>query len=266
MDSSAISKTQFPNYENPPVIEVVFGIQFKTLNQLTTPHIGLFWEKLDKKTYPNFREMPELPHVVEEENPSSGSSQPIIEQYFVPPLPRLFFITTDQSHLIQLQRDKFINNWRKISSGTEYPRFKTLFPQFQDTLNRFSRFVKEINAGDIIPDQYELTYVNHISRESGWQALRNIETVFPDFLCKETSFLPEPEHVSWRKIYRLPDKQGRLYVSAHDIPGKYVLNLTARGFGTNINSWFEIAHEWIVKGFADLTGKEIQKNMWKQTS
>jgi hypothetical protein len=178
----------------------------------------------------------------------------------------LFFITTDQSHLIQFQRDKFINNWRKISLGTEYPRFKTLFPQFQKTFGMFSCFIKEVHAGEIVPDQYELTYVNHISKEKMWQSLRNIEIVFPDFLCRETSFLPEPEHVSWRKIYRLPDKQGRLYASMQDIQGKYVLNLTARGFGANINNWFEMAHEWIVKGFADLTGKEIQKNVWKQIS
>lgn len=33
-----------PDFENPPVVEVVCGIQFEYLSQLITPHFGLLWE------------------------------------------------------------------------------------------------------------------------------------------------------------------------------------------------------------------------------
>jgi len=47
------------------------------------------------------------------------------------------------------------------------------------------------------------------------------------------------------------------------------LELTAKGLGeekTNeaIRSWFDLAHEWIVRGFTELTEEEVQKTIWKR--
>jgi hypothetical protein len=43
--------------------------------------------------------------------------------------------------------------------------------------------------------------------------------------------------------------------------------LTARGIGSDVSSegmrgWFDLAHEWIVLGFADCTGKDMQRTVW----
>jgi hypothetical protein len=44
-----------------------------------------------------------------------------------------------------------------------------------------------------------------------------------------------------------------------------VLNLTARGFAEcGLKDWFDMAHERIVRTFADLTGPSIQKTIWKR--
>ena len=44
--------------------------------------------------------------------------------------------------------------------------------------------------------------------------------------------------------------------------------LTARGIGENksleaMPNWFDFAHESIVRGFADLTGYQVQRDVWK---
>ena len=42
-----------------------------------------------------------------------------------------------------------------------------------------------------------------------------------------------------------------------------LLDLTVRGIGKEgMEAWFDLAREWIVCGFADLTGDEIQKTIW----
>ena len=108
--------SSLPDYNNPPINEVVFGIQFKQLDLLNTPHIGFFWEKLSREDYLEYKEMPILPHIVE----SFGSSikqSPQISIFDRPPLPRLFFISKVKNHLIQLQQDRFLTLLIKNKRG-----------------------------------------------------------------------------------------------------------------------------------------------------
>ncbi|MCJ7569054.1 MAG: hypothetical protein MUO58_16155, partial [Anaerolineales bacterium] len=126
--------------------------------------------------------------------------------------------------------------------------------------------------GELQPDQYELTYVNHIEQGDGWTNEQDIEEVFPWFKCSlNDQSSAALEAVAWHRIYRLPDKAGRLHVSmqqAITIDTKtpvLVLNLTARGFAEcGEKDWFDMAHEWIVRAFADLTGPSIQEAIWKK--
>ena len=262
-----------PDYDNPPVNEVVFGIQFNKLNSIKAPDTGILWEKLGRKEYPECKEMPPLPHLIERFDTPSVQQQTItVEEFSHPPLPRLFFINETQKHLIQVQQDRLLLNWRKRKSGDRYPRYVELYPKFIKSWKLFNSFIDELKLGAVKPDQYELTYVNHIPRGEGWINLSDIEKVFPEFQCRVGDrFLPEPESTSWRKIYRLPSDSGRLYVSLRLAVSReskdriMILDLTARGFkANNMNAWFDIAHEWIVRGFADLTSESIQNSIWKK--
>ncbi len=269
MQSSA---PPLPEYDNPPVIEVVFGVQYKELEELKIPHVGIFWEKIGKDEYPECQEMPTLAHVVESYDLTSTPPQQTIETREFPPLPRLFFVNKEKNHLIQLQRDRFLQNWRKLRQDVTYPRYKELFPRFLSSWRLFSEVVSELGIRELRTNQYELTYVNHIAQGDGWDNLSDIGKVFPEFQCKpDNRFLPEPENVRWRRIYRFPEEKGRLHVSlrhAISIETKkplLVLNLTARGFAKgDLACWFDMAHEWIVRGFADLTGPDIQKTVWRR--
>jgi hypothetical protein len=44
-----------PDFTNPPVTEVVLGVQFNSIERFLAPHVGLFWQRL----------VPEFPDVEE---------------------------------------------------------------------------------------------------------------------------------------------------------------------------------------------------------
>jgi len=261
------------NYGNPPVVEVVFGIQFNELSELTAPLRGILWEKIGRGKYPKYEERPPLARVVERfDGPPFKQREPELEAIAGLPSPRSFFINSTGNHLIQVQQDRFLQNWRKQKPENQYPRYVELFPEFTNAWNCFAEFVTDEKVGNLEPNQYELTYLNHIPREAGWKNLTDIEKVFPDFICRANDpFLPEPENIGWRRVYRLPNEKGRLHVTLNQAFSTetndlvLVLNITARGFDKNgMNSWFDMAHEWIVRSFDDLTSEEMQNTIWKK--
>jgi hypothetical protein len=138
----------------------------------------------------------------------------------------------------------------------------------------FLASINENELGPVVPDQYEMTYVNHIWQGQGWDTLDELSKVFPDLSWRVSSgrFLPQPEGISLKGSFPLPDAKGRLHFSvatgtAPDARRLLVLELTARGFPGALGEqamldWFDLAHEWIVRGFADLAGKTIQDKVW----
>jgi hypothetical protein len=144
-------------------------------------------------------------------------------------------------------------------------------------LSKFQSFLYENGLGVIEPLQYEMTYVNHISQGDGWIKMDEIGNVFPDFCFRlnERRFLPEPEGINWRTTFVLPNKVGRLHVTIRNgilrdknIP-VLMIELTVRGIGNDKSMegmwpWFDLAREWIVRGFADLGSDQVQKDVWRR--
>lgn len=264
------SSHSLPEYKKPPVDEVVCGILFEPLKQFLVPHFGLLWEKF-KLEYPRCRHVDPLMPVVE----SATGPRPdeVISEV---PLPRIWFIH-DDGRIIQVQRDRFLHNWRKLKPTDEYPRYRTVFKIFQTHFSTFQQFLSEYQLGEIIPKQYEMTYVNNIPQGEGWETIEATENVFPDFSWRSTKdrFLPNPAAINWQTSFTLPNNAGRLHMniqSAVRIADKrrlFRLEITARGIGDDtslgsMHAWFELAHEWIVRGFADYTSMPIQKNVWER--
>lgn len=260
-----------PEYEKPPVEEVVCGVLFEPLRGLQLPHFGLLWEKF-RKEYPRFQEVAPLAAVVErfEEISSMVIETPEL------PLPRLWFLHND-GRIIQVQRDRFLHNWRKLQPTDEYPRYNLVFQMFQDYFSTFLRFLNEFQLGPLVPRQYEMTYVNIIPQGEGWETADDLNKIFPDFCWKSGKgrFLPNPIGINWRMSFPLPEQEGRLHMdvqSARRVPDKHRIlrfEITARGIGVDtepeaMQGWFDLAHEWIVRGFADYTGIQIQKNLWRR--
>ncbi len=263
----------FPEYDNPPVIEVVCGALFRPISKFLTPHVGLLWEKY-RDEYPECSEVAPLGPIIErfEEPP-----QMTLEIANVPPLPRVWFVHREGNGLIQVQRDRFLHNWKKAKPEESYPRYHTVKKRYNDSFLKFQNFLEENDLGAIEPLQYEMTYINHIPQGEGWKTFGDIAALFPDFSfdAKKTRFLPKPNALNWRTTFVLPENAARMHVVIRNVKMReggqliILLELTVRGIGQDKStegmlSWFDLAREWIVCGFADITAEKVQREIWKR--
>jgi uncharacterized protein (TIGR04255 family) len=263
----------FPDYANPPVIEVVCGVGFASLPDFKAVHLGLLWERF-RKEFPRVEEQAPLAMPLEQFGVLRGAPSEL-QFVEVPPLPRVWFLDEKGNGIVQVQRDALLHNWRKLDEADRYPRFKVVFAEFMDYFGRFSDFVRANELGALTPAQYDLTYVNHIFPGDHWHHGDPLNSVFPDFQWRqEKRFLPVGyEAAQWKTAMRLPDESGRLHVSIQtgfkrpDNAPLIVLEMKARGMSKSpsvdaMTKWFDVAHEWIVRGFADITDKKLQGTLW----
>jgi len=255
------NRGQLPSYETPPVIEVVYGVAFNELDGLKAPHTGIFWS-LIRDSYPKVQH--------------AAPAGPFPRDFDVKnlPLPRIWFISQDENFLVQLQADRFLFNWRTRSLGDEYPRFDIVQSGFHSNFAIFSDFVESNGLGELTLRSYELTYVNHIPRSGRYERFQKIGSLFPDLRWRTPTkrYLPAPSHLTWSVGFEFGDA-GRLTAELKpairrlDDQALYVLELKATGQAhtqdpTHVAAWFAQAHEWIVRGFADLTSETAQTRLW----
>ena len=258
---------KLPDYESPPVGEVVCGLFFERLPGFKSAHLGLLWTKFIND-YPTVEDAAVL---------APPGKEPTTEYVVVPPSPRVWFLHKDGNELIQVQPDWFLYNWRRRTEGDAYPHYRHVIQRFKTSLAVFKDFLAEHSLGAISPQQCMLTYINHIPQGEGWHSLEDISGIFVDLsqLPREKRFLPTPSNISWQREFVLPEDKGRLIVKLNvgkrrtDDKPVLVFELNALGLGHNkseesVWEWFNTAHEWIVEGFADLTSQEIQRQLWRR--
>ncbi len=262
-----------PDYEKPPVIEVVSGIQFNSIKNLTGPYLGLLWEKF-KADYPRSKEVAPLVPAIEVFDEIPSREMAVFPDFLG--LSRTWFETNDGNRLIQVQKDRFLHNWKKERDTDEYPHYDYVVSNFKLCLEKFEAFLQENKLESIQPVQYELTYINHIPQGEGWNTFGDLGKVFPDFSWRSAErFLPAPEGINWQTTFVMPEKSGRLHESLRSAKRRsdsqpiLLLELTVRGIGSDKSrsamwSWFDVAHEWIVRGFTDITGEELQRGLWRR--
>jgi uncharacterized protein (TIGR04255 family) len=258
------SEDPLPSYKCPPVDEVVCGFRFEPFRELKVSHIGLLWEKFRN-------EYPKSQHAVPI---ATDNSLPVDEATGIP-LPRIWFISKADNELIQFQSDRFYYNWRH--RGDDYPRYPSVIKNFKKAKGHLDAFVKELQLGTIKPLEYELTYINHIPRGDGWEKIDDLPKVIGDFTWQKEKhrFLPNPTNIAWQVRFELPENKGWLNAKLSQATRKVdsvpslILELSANGFGEEktekaMQDWFDLAHEWIVRGFTELTAREIQERIWKR--
>lgn len=262
-----------PDYEAPPVIEVVLGVQFDPLANFLTAHYGLF-SSLVKQEYPILEDRAPLSEIFE--GPQGIQSKPGIELFNMPPLRRVFLIHIDGNYLIQVQPTRFHHNWRKLREEDEYPHFNSAKERFLKHWGTFQRFVGDNKLGEIRLNQYEVTYINHVVELEGAfpAAIEEYAPLFSWSSAHSTGFLPSPGGLTTELRFPLPKQRGVLHVTfkhgkrAIDKKDVLILDLTARGTakpdGSDMEEWFALAHEWIVRGFTDLTSAAAHKR-WRRT-
>ncbi len=260
-----------PEYDRPPVVEVVCGVLFRNLRQVLAPHTGDLWQRF-RAQFPKCIEQPLIAPAVETFDEPMRATLQLSD---LPPIPRLWFLTEREDRLVQFQRDRFLFNWKRVDPVDEYPHFREVFASFQQHFGVLAEFLRQSTLGEVEPQQFELTYVNHIDPAVVAGDVDGLGGLFPDLAWRadQPRFLRPPEDSTWRISFVLPNRAGRLHATVRTLVDAETarplirFELTARGIGAEktvaaMPTWFEMAHGWIVGGFADLTHLRVQQTAW----
>ena len=263
-----------PDFLNPPVVETLLSVQFVPIPNLSIPHFGLYWSHI-RSEFPSFQVQPPLSNVTEDFGPDSTSPS-IGLQVLTEPVVRCWFLDQAGNRIIQIQNDRFIYNWRKVTGEEQYPRYESVRDKFEIEWVRFCEFLKRERFNSPEVNQCEVTYVNHLEYEKGWKTYGELNRVIASWSGRRSgSFLPEPEKVSINVRYALPEKLGRLHVTAVPVFRRMKaeellqLNVTARGAPASsktedICKWLDMGRKWVVEGFTDFTTSAMHK-IWRRT-
>jgi len=274
-DRRAAMSRNLPDFDDPPVVETALGVEFVPLEKWSIPQFGLFWEQI-RTEYPRFEIQPPVGSQIERFSAENRPSPPTVTVTAVGvPDVRCWFLERSGSRLLQVQRDRFIHNWRKPPGKAEdYPHYENIRPIFEREWNRFCEFLHRESLGEPDVVQCEVTYVNHLERGKGWSSFGDIANVLTCWTDSEAQFLPKPEGMALNVRYAMPDNQGRLHVSLHpafrpqDAKEILQLSLTARGrpVSSRINdivAWLDLGREWVVRGFTDFTSRGMHR-VWQR--
>lgn len=265
-----------PEFRRPPVVEVAASVQFAQIRSLDAAKLGALWMRF-RDRYPRTEQHPPLPSTQEtfapQRIPRFGFS---VGPAF--PAPRLWFLDESATRLVQVQSNRLIVNWRQLDTDQDYPRYPVLRDSLTEAFSRLTAFVRDEGLGEIVPDQAELTYVNHLrsrDRASGRESLSRLLS----FWHEPTSVVLRgtPEEASLRLQYVMKqgtEPIGRFFVEVESAytPSQseplYVMSLVGRGapFAQNLEGalgFLDEAHVWIVRGFADLTTSEAH-DRWER--
>lgn len=247
--------------KNFPVVETVLSAQFEPIPGMHMGHFGLLWNRFKDK-YPGIDEKPPLDPIVERfpEIPRAIQGLKMVPLGEMP-APRVWFISESRSELIQVQRDRFIKNWRKEEGEEPYPRYGAIRHKFSDDYDVFVEFLKENGFEKPAINQCEVSYINHFISGEQWSGFRDADKIFN--FWNMTTDLGKPEDIAARFRFTIPDADGRpsgrLHVeigpALRDFDNKpmYVMNLTARGQIGDGVAFFEEGHRRIVDTFKNLT-------------
>ena len=197
-----------PDFSNPPIDEVAISIQFPVITEMRDVHSGLYW-RMVRGDYPKVENQPRIESPIE--SPDFALSQPMaIQVPFQTQLQgRTWLISNSDDYLIQIQNDRFVQNWRR--RDTDYKHFEDVWDLFSDNYAKFKYMISTENLQQPCVQQVEVTYINWIPELSPSQYFRpaSVGSV------EAHSQTRDPEEQTLTMRYRLDDgthATERLYV------------------------------------------------------
>jgi uncharacterized protein (TIGR04255 family) len=277
-----VNPSPVPSFQQPPVNEVALAVYFAPPLSLRAVHLGRLWEKW-RERYPKAEDQPPLPPVPLETFPARPVGATIS---FGPGMPgvREWFLSERGDRLVQVQHDRLVLNWRRISAGDVYPRYESLRPAFEGEVNELQAFLEEEGIGEATIVQAEVTYSNPISVSELGESRDIARLIAPWSGSYSDGFLPIPEDMRLGLRYVIPDPStqqpvGRLYIEGNPLlrqgPGSglldeaFMLQLFARGraLGEGLNgalAFLDLGHEWVVRGFTSLTSESMHQRWGRE--
>src|SRR5262249_22437812 len=170
--SSSGAADQRIKFENPPMNELVIALYHLPIVEMKSQHIGLYWNRI-RDRYPLCEQQPII--IID-----ASDTQPLSE---VPgeifPLPRFWFSSDTNPTLIQVQRNAFIFNWRRLATN-EYPHYETVITDFWKEFEDYKTFVQEeCGRGFDVIRRCEITYINIISPNEFFASPPQLMNVLP---------------------------------------------------------------------------------------
>lgn len=154
-----------PDFEHPPLDEVAIGVQFAPIKNYSSVKAGAIWD-LYKKDHPISQEL----HAIQPSFEIFGGHTPSHGASFrfgsAAQHNRLWFISENDSNLIQFQDDRFILNWRRRPTSEGYPRFEQILKTYEEHLNKLNDFCVSELGSPLELNQADLSYFNLIPVDS----------------------------------------------------------------------------------------------------
>lgn len=263
--------SHLPEFNNPPLNEVVLGVQFSPAKGYQQIRAGEVWG-LFREEYPLVEEHQALEPAFETFGlPHHGQIGGQLSIVTGAIHNRFWFLRRDGQELIQFQSDRLLHNWRKVGDLTnEYPRFEQMIERFRAELNQLEGYFAKLKPQSLAINQCELSYINHINLDEGSFDLsawfRGLELARVE---------ADDVNLRYREVIR-DDKSQPIGRITYEIStgirrsGKRVIvfNLTARGAppGSDVDSGLRFianARELIVERFAQITSEEAHK-FWER--
>lgn len=265
MSNDALRPDHLPDFRNPPLNEVVLGVQFSPPKGYHQINAGGVWN-LFRAEFPKVEEQPPIAPAFETFGlPSKGKQLGFITGASHD---RFWFLRPDGDELIQFQQDRLLHNWRKVGDQkNEYPRFESMIKRFRGELVQLQGCLNDLEPQTLSINQCEISYINHIAPEADQGIKASDWLRFVTYGDKE----PDDFTTSFREVIHDEDgkPQGRLTCEAStgikpDGSRIIVMNLTVRGAPKGVD--IESALEFLAKGrdlivcrFAELTTAAAQK-------
>lgn len=258
------------DFEQPPLIETVIGVQFDAIQSLSAAHFGWFWKQHLGEGWPVSTTQPTLQDQFETFDNSRFAGLPNFQLVFGADVGRAQFWNRSKDRLVQFQRTRLLLNWQ--NQAGEYPRYDALVKEFESLLSQLTQFVGEAALGSIVLNQWEMTYVNQIPRGQLWQTPADWPGVLPGLLAPSRMTCARFESIAGEWHHEIPEQRGRVHIALQH--GKALaqqdvlfLQITARGPipDEGLRAGLDLGHHVIVKSFADITSESAHKS-WKRRS
>jgi uncharacterized protein (TIGR04255 family) len=267
------------DFDSPPVTEVVLGVQFNSLERFLSPHLGVVWTEF-KQDFPMVEEHQSLPPTFETFGTPAAFMIPSVNFQIMtrPEMLRVHFLNGERTQLLQVQRDRFLHNWRKIGSGNDYPRFERMIETFKSGFQKFIAVIDRERLGAVVPNQCEVSYFNQIPTPDGEPIWSQFALTFPDRPGNATiEGLGSPEDARFALRYVIPgpdgSPSGRVTITAEPAlraDGVTIIQftLTARGrpATADMNGVLDFLNNGralLNRAFKTLTSEEMQKR-WRK--
>jgi len=176
---------------------------------------------------------------------------------------RIQITNSTGDRMLQIQQNRFHYNWRR--KGDAYPSYSKMRGEFDAHFRAFAHFIKQTGLADIIPAQWELTYVDYVPPGELWETPEDIHRVVPGLLGTGSCHAELPlETVSGDWRYEITPRRGRLYINlslgktaGYDTSG-ILIQMTARGpvIGdpwTSLYEGMDVGHAFLIRKFIEVT-------------